>query len=499
MIPPAEIIAYFENGGTIEIFIHNEESIFAVLKNEKEKIIGSRSQAQNFDFPEVNTLPQIGPLLKIEDKLESDYVKKNVSSSLSSLHFRNQLIEFPKFFRKFKELSEKTWKGLKLDKPEYKGTILNPKVPINLIFRDGDFSTEVGWVGQGLQMWLQTIWFLARCHEDSTIILDEPDVYLHADLQRKLIRILKNKYGQIIIATHSAEIISEVDPTNVLLLDKSKNKSSFAHEYKTVQKVIENMGSVHNLMLARLWSAKKFIIVEGKDINILKRIQDTLFPESKEPLESIPQMQCGGWSGWKFALGTNMGFKNSVGEDIIVYSIFDSDYHTKVTIAKRIEDAKKRNIQTHIWSKKEIENYLLIPTAILRIIEKKCTKNKETLSAVQIEKKLNEFCNELKENVIDNISDEYYLENKDKGIKEANVHARKRVEKSWDNLKNKLSIVSGKEILSLFSNWSKSFYGVSFNSINLASELRANEMDDELKAIVTRLEKRQEFYELLKD
>src|SRR5690606_2382319 len=130
------------------------------------------------------------------------------------------------------------------------------------------------------------------------------------------------------IATHSIEIMSEVEAENILIIDKKKNKSIFASDFNAVQKVLLNMGSIHNLALARLWSANKMLIVEGKDIEILKRIQNTLFKNSKEPLDAIPNISIGGWGGWNRAVGTKLMLKNAGDENIIVYCLFDSDYHT---------------------------------------------------------------------------------------------------------------------------------------------------------------------------
>jgi hypothetical protein len=106
---------------------------------------------------------------------------------------------------------------------------------------------------------------------------------MHADLQRKLIRLLKNEFKQVIIATHSIEIMSEVEPENILVIDRKKPKSIFTSDFNAVQKVLLNIGSIHNIGLARLWSAKKFLIVEGKDVDILKRLQNVLFKNSPEP------------------------------------------------------------------------------------------------------------------------------------------------------------------------------------------------------------------------
>jgi len=127
-------------------------------------------------------------------------------------------------------------------------------------------------------MWLQTMWFLSISDKSDTIILDEPDVYMHADLQRRLIRLLKGRFKQIIVATHSIEIMAEVDAENILVIDKQRRMSKFTTSLPSVQKVINHIGGVHNIQLARLWSAKKFILVEGYDLNILNRIYNTLFP-----------------------------------------------------------------------------------------------------------------------------------------------------------------------------------------------------------------------------
>lgn len=87
---------------------------------------------------------------------------------------------------------------------------------ISLLVVDDRFTAEIGLMGSGLQMWLQIIWFISKSKNAKTIILDEPDVYMHPDLQRKVLEIAKQSYPQIIIATHSIEIISEAEITGIL-------------------------------------------------------------------------------------------------------------------------------------------------------------------------------------------------------------------------------------------------------------------------------------------
>jgi predicted ATP-dependent endonuclease of OLD family len=270
---PAKIVAHFESTARIEVFlgiINDDIEVFALIFDKDGKIRKTREGIKQAGIPEINILPQISALAKEETVLSYDYVRANLTTQLASIHFRNQIKYNYDSFQKFKELSESTWKGLGI--AELDGRSLFKGGQLTLIVRDNDFAAEIGWMGHGLQMWLQTMWFLSRSNEDSTIILDEPDVYMHADLQRKLIRFLKTRYKQVLIATHSVEIITEVEPENILVVDKTRQESVYATTVPAVQSLINNrIGSIQNIGLARLWSAKKLLLVEGKDIAILKR------------------------------------------------------------------------------------------------------------------------------------------------------------------------------------------------------------------------------------
>ena len=72
-------------------------------------------------------------------------------------------------------------------------------------------------------------------------------------------------------------------------------------------------------------------------------------------------MEIGGWGGWKYAIGSKLFLQNATGDEIRIYCILDSDYHTLAEIQFRLEEARKHQVELHIWQKKEIENYLLIP------------------------------------------------------------------------------------------------------------------------------------------
>ena len=232
--PPAIIAARFESGVNITIYIGGEDRLHAVIKDSRRGVVISKGQARRLGLPPIGILPQISPVSPDETILLPNYVQHAMSSTLASHHFRNQLnLLYDQCFQEFKRISEETWPGLEIQ--ELRGHGRQQGTSLELMVRNDDFVAEISWMGHGLQMWLQTMWFLARCRQCSTIILDEPDVYMHADLQRRLIRFLKGRHNQVIVATHSIEIMSEVDPENILLVERDKRQAQFTTDTPEVQ------------------------------------------------------------------------------------------------------------------------------------------------------------------------------------------------------------------------------------------------------------------------
>lgn len=477
---PAKITAYYLNKVKITVYIGTGTELFCILTDTDGNAISTKGQASKIDFTNINILPQISLLEKEEKILVRDYVKQNVSSDLSSRHFRNQLSIFNEYFEKFKSLSEETWNGIRITSLDGKNGIPGSEDRISLFIQDNHFVSEIGWLGSGIQMWLQIMWFLSRVDENEIIILDEPDIYMHPELQRKLINILKNKYKQVIIATHSIEIISEVEPKEILIIDKNKTKSIFANKIPVVQGILNSIGSIHNLQLTKLWSSKKLLIVEGEDVSILKKIQSKIFPNSNEPFDTIPNFDIGGWGGWYNARGSSLLLKETIDKNVNIYCIFDSDYFTKSEIEKRICDANKINVNIHIWKKKEIENYLIIPSTIVRIIQKESKKNVK-ISSQEIEEKIFEFSNLLKDDVIDKIADCYQKENRGLAISTARNKAKEQIDSIIDR-------VSGKEIISKLSHWTQTEFGTSLSPNKIAIEMNLAEIDSEIKKVITSIE-----------
>jgi predicted ATPase len=489
--PPAIITASFADGSSVQVFLGADEALFACIRDQRGSIIRSQTAARTVDIPRISIMPQIGPLRREEEELSEDYVIGAASSSLSSLHFRNHFKVFQNLWDQVQEAVHQTWPGVHLQEMITSGDF--PPRRLFLEVRNDDFVAEVGLMGHGLQMWLQTLAFLCRSAGSGTVILDEPDVYMHADMQRRLVRYLRGRFEQIILTTHSVEIMSEVDSSEILVVDRRRAESHFSSSAPAVQRIVERIGSAHNLQLARLWSSRRLILVEGKDVSLLKVIQNILFPRSDSPIDTVPNMPVGGWGGWSYAVGSNMLMTNAVGEEILTYCIFDRDYHSEEDIPRRQEEAAQHGVSLHIWTRKEIENFAVDGGLICRFIEGRISARTSPPAAEEIESRIEMFANEFEDSTFDAFSAEFLKHDRAGGSPKANRSARTIIKNCREQNGSIRDLVSGKQLLSRLSEWTNGEFGVSYSAHALLKTMSVGDVPAELASVVEAIERQRPF------
>jgi hypothetical protein len=157
---------------------------------------------------------------------------------------------------------------------------------------------------------------------------------------------------------------------------------------------------------------------------------------------------------------------------------------------KREKEANEIGINLHIWKKKEIENYLISSSAIQRIIELKGIK-KEDCNEADINLKLDEIAENYKEDVIGNYANEIQRNNKKLQVSTAFKRAKLLVDETWND--DKLSLVSGKLVITELNKWLKSEFDVAISTNHLAQEINVAELDSEMIGIIKRIELNESF------
>lgn len=471
----AEIAAYFDQNIVINVYLSSEIFFGTVTSGGKQ--VCSKSDALKIPDIQLYIMPQIGLIREDEQMLAEDTVRNHMSTRLASRHFRNQLWLERTHFDEFKEIAQKTWPGLRIENPEY----MPDENKIELLVYDANFAAEIGLMGSGLQMWLQMVWFLGRCPASCTVVLDEPDVYMHPDLQQKILRIVQRKFNQTIIATHSVEIISAVESNQIVTVDKASRKMCYADSLCAVQKLVNDLGSNYNLSLIRLGGAKKCIFVEGKDLKALSKFHEILYPSSNESLDQLPVVELGGWSRFNEALGAARLFHEETGGEIKIYCILDRDYHSQAEVNGLMQRAEESHLQLHIWERKELENYILSPQSIFRLTD----KSQEEYS--QFRDELLHELEALRMQTLGGLLDQFDHEFNRQSPSTNLELATSELDKHWATLEKRLSVCNGKDLISLINRWIKESYKKSSSRARLLKALTPEDIPDEMKSVISML------------
>ena len=477
----ARITATFSDRTQIVIAI-TEEIAFACLFDPDGNNITKSSIAKDYCFDQINILPQIGLIKEKEKLLSQDTVKADQNTYLTSRHFRNEIwLNRIERFQTFKQIAEESWDGLRI-----KEIIFNPAEDdfISLLLEDARFPAEIGVMGSGLQMWLQMIWFITRSIGCQVIILDEPDVYMHPDLQRKILRVVQKRFPQVIIATHSVEIISDVEPQNIITIDKRERTMKYANDSQAVQKIIDDIGGVQNIALLRIGNARKCLFVEGKDVDIISKFGDIISPDTSLFLKTLPCVSLGGYSRLSDAYGAAKLFERTTRGTIKCFCVADRDYRSDVEIKEKENQAKENCLLLHIWRRKEIENYILNPKVIYRIVK----DNKPSVTEVEFLSFFTNAIDEFSIRVLDQYSANYSLSNGgSKNVITCNEQARKFMIENWTSLDNKLKLVPGKDALKRIMELLKEKYKISSSITSIIKAFRPDEIDSEIKEEIENL------------
>ena len=473
---PAEIIATFDNKIRISIYL-TPNYVYALLYANG-KNVTRKSEAQKLDSLSLHAMPQLTLIQEDENRLSPEYITKHIESRLSSRHFRNEVFQLKdQSFEVFRETAQRTWPGLRIQDISY--DVTNNK--ISLMVFDSDFSAEIGMMGSGLQMWLQIIWFICRNNPKDTVVLDEPDVYMHPDLQRKLLDIVRNRFSQVIITTHSIEMMSDVDPDQIVTVDKYSRKARYADSYEAVQKVINNLGSIHNLSLTKLGSARKCVFVEGDDIKDIARFQRIISPDYRQSVDQLPTIKLGGWARFGEALGAARLFYQETHGDIKTYCILDRDYHTQSEIDDLYKKAKDNHLYLHVWNKKELENYIVTPTSLFRMLGLPKEKYDDFVQEMY------EQLDPLYGSALSSMMDHFQSLERGKASSYYMMLAKTVLDSKWQTLEGRLSIVNGKDCIATINKWVREKYGKSCSKIALMNALMPEDIDDEISDVIKEL------------
>jgi predicted ATPase len=225
-------------------------------------------------------------------------------------------------------------------------------------------SKDIMVEGSGFLQWL-SVYTLALSNEFNVILLDEPDAHLHTHLQNclterlELISNVMNK--QVILATHSSELIRAYPAEKILSLENSRGK--YLAEDKDKISILSGIGTKYTPKIHKLEKNHRLLIVEGvSDERFLKKIFEKL--EIQWP-ENIVVWSWTGKVQERYHLYEQL--KAEI-PDLKAVSIRDRDDESDNTVDSNLNDKsvnyKDPGFIALKWRRRHIENYFFDPNAI---------------------------------------------------------------------------------------------------------------------------------------
>lgn len=472
---PARLQLYYVNRSKVVLWLGAEPGENFVQIETLRGMASSRLEARGAGLSPILVMPPISPLTPHETQISPARVKEFMYGRLASRHFRNQLFELVPAYRRWKPMLEETWHGASVTSFE-PGTGDSGR-EISLILREGPFASEAAWVGSGLQAWMQILWFICRAEQNAFVVLDEPDIFLHADMQRKIVKLIVARgFEQIAIATHSPEIISDVEPGAITVIRKRDRYSKKPAKKKNIQDLIDELGSRHNVQIAKLAAARKLVLYEGDDQKYISEIALLMGSEKYNKFISVPHFDIKGVDNWHQAIGAARALNASTDDQIPTYLIIDRDYRQEDELGKLSALCAKHGLRFHAWKRKEIENYFVNAAVVARIVS---GKSKTILTEEAAQSLIDEAAEALGDYTIDAIADKWQLYNS----KAMPSTARSEGKKIFAELRKTRSlqdIVSGKRLISELGKLTKSRFGVQLSIMALCREFRLEEWDQEV-------------------
>lgn len=245
---------------------------------------------------------------------------------------------------------------------EYRGKSKKP-----FILEFNDMRRTFNNVGKGMHQVLIILTHLIQLKENSTLFIEEPELYIHPELQKKLLEIIRKflPLHQVFITSHSPFYINSYDETqSIHEIQKVNGVSSVKNvDSENISEVISRLG----LEPSDLLMYNGLILVEGKtDIRLLKKLMaDFLIDNHIEIISIEGKYKLHFFADHKILSNLiKMGFKFLI--------VLDYDERNQ----KILETITDPEVTKHILllPVREIENLYLNPKLIIDFIEEHSSK-----------------------------------------------------------------------------------------------------------------------------
>jgi energy-coupling factor transporter ATP-binding protein EcfA2 len=480
------------NGNKLQLFFPVDGGSILIPQADGRSIRSPKQFREAFPIT-ITSIPILGLIEHEEDLYKEETVKRGLATHRASRHFRNFWHYYPDGFDDFAALVGKTWPGMAIEAPRMLDSM---SAKLTMFCYENRIARELFWSGFGFQIWCQLLTHISRAGNDTYLIVDEPEVYLHPDIQRQLLGILRECGPDIILATHSTEIMGEADPSEIVLIDKTRKASERLRDAVGVQGVLNAVGSIHNITLTQLARNKRLIYVNDlDDFVLLRRFAGAAGLSGLATGAGLTPLKSDVFSSWEDVVSFVRGVKKAIGNSVLIGAIYDRSYSSQEEIDAITTKLDETLSIVHVLARKEIENYLLVPDVLERAFQKALQeKSERTGEEVTSVESITSILERLTESLHQDVLAQYtakragYHSGLEIDPATLTIDTARWFESKWQNVETRLEIVPGKELLRNLRDHIETEYGVILSDYRIVHEFSKEEMPAELMSLLERLD-----------
>ncbi|GAA0947806.1 ATP-binding protein [Kribbella koreensis] len=243
-----------------------------------------------------------------------------------------------------------------------KGEVDGYKLKRHAGYNQRDLMVE----GSGFLQWL-SVYTLATSTSFDVLLFDEPDAHLHPTLQGQLLSHLDSLAiatgKQVLLATHSSEILKGADPERILQI-RSNGSSKYLTENHQKVGLLVGLGADYSPRIDSIRRTKRMLFIEGSsDLTVLRGVCKTLgytWPEN--------------WIEWQTTASHKerrnlwTALREELG-DVKAFSLRDRDDDPLGTVGADLRDTGESfsdGFFPRKWRRRYIESYLIWPPTLAK-------------------------------------------------------------------------------------------------------------------------------------
>lgn len=257
------------------------------------------------------------------------------------------------------------------------------------------------------------------------------------------------------------------------------------------------LGSVHNAALTQVTRTRRVVFVEGNDYKVLRWFAARIGHVRLSAASDVAVISIGGFPTVEHIRAYCQALNEIVAQPVITFGVFDRDYRCDAEVSEIAAKLGRHVGIARILGRKEIENYLLVPEAIDRALERAIAQEaaRTGVRPASVEPAAD---------ILDRITGallaetraayvgarvEYLKQSaKAKAISTLTTEAMSDFDAVWNDAGDRLTLVSGKQTLARLNDELQKAYKVQVSAKGIIDAMPASAIPRDLRALLAELD-----------